>query len=100
MNPGSTYDFSTAANKAFGSNQVLLSAGVYGFWSGDVNNGTTGGLQDGNVDTSDFNHLEVGLSSFLVDYNYRDLTGDGLVESADYSLMENNVKANVVRSKP
>ncbi|HRH67850.1 MAG TPA: proprotein convertase P-domain-containing protein, partial [Bacteroidia bacterium] len=47
------YDFTTALNKAFGSNQVQVSPGKFAIRSGDVNQ-------------------------------------DGLIESADYSAVENN----------
>ena len=100
MTSGGIYDFSNALNKAFGSNQINVSAGVFAIWSGDVTNGTTPGLQDGIINDSDFNLIQSTLTTFLSGYNYRDLSGDKFVESSDYSLIDNNVKAGIVVSKP
>ena len=78
------YDFTTAANKAFGNNMAHLGNGIYGIWSGDVN-------QDGLIESSDYSVIENDLLNFLSGYYSSDLTGDNLVESLDYSLIENNL---------
>lgn len=88
-----SYDFTTAANKAFGSNQIQMSAGVWAIRSGDVN-------QDGSINHSDFTVLQATLPIFFMGYQIRDITGDNCNESADYSLMENNSKLNLVVLKP
>ena len=88
-----SYDFTTAANKAFGSNQIEMSAGVWAIRSGDVN-------QDGSINHTDFTFLQSTLSIYFLGYQVRDLTGDNCNESADYSLMENNSKLNLVILKP
>ena len=98
LTSGGTYDFTTAANKAFGSNQILLSAGFYGLYSGDISNGVTLGIQDGIIDINDYNVLQGGLYPTLTTYNVRDLTGDLVVESSDFSLIENCL--GVVKSRP
>lgn len=100
MTSGGTYDFSTALNKAFGNNQVNVSAGVFAIWSGDVTNGVTAGLQDGFINEADFTTEQSILTALLTAYDYRDLSGDKLIESSDYSLIENNVKLNISRMKP
>ena len=100
MTSGGSYDFSNAINKAYGSNEVNVSAGVYAIWSGDITNGITAGSKDGLINTADFNELQNSVTTFLVSYNYHDLTGDKLVESADYSMIENNVKSNVALMRP
>ena len=97
---GGTYDFSTSANKAYESNQVLVGPGVYAIYSGDISNGTTGGTADGQINTSDYNELQNTLGQFLSSYDYHDLTGDFQIESMDYSLMENNINLNLVVKKP
>lgn len=97
---GGTYDFSTAANKAYGSNQALVGSGVYAIYNGDISNGTLGGSADGQINISDYNELQNSLGQFLAGYNYHDLTGDFQIESMDYSLMENNMNLNLVVKKP
>jgi PKD repeat protein len=97
---GGSYDFTNAANKAFGSNQIQVSPGVYAFYSGDISNGILGGIQDGQITTSDFNELQNSVTQFLNNYNYHDLTGDFVVESMDYSLLENNLNLNLTVKKP
>jgi hypothetical protein len=78
------YDFSTAANKAYGDNQVQIDAGKYAIWSGDIN-------ADGMIETSDYLSMENDVLSILFGYYPSDLTGDAVVETADYLLMENNI---------
>lgn len=68
--------------------------------SGDVTNGVTPGIADGIINDTDFNLEQSILTSFLAGYNYRDLSGDRMVESADYSLIENNAKLLITVSKP
>jgi hypothetical protein len=78
-----TYDFSNAASKAYGSNMVLLSAGVYGFYSGDLND-------DGSIDSSDFPDLFNDSDNLLEGYYATDLNGDGFVDSSDFPVLFNN----------
>ncbi|MBL0103635.1 MAG: hypothetical protein IPP51_07710 [Bacteroidetes bacterium] len=80
---GFSFDFSTAANKAYLSNQKLLETGVHGLYSGDVN-------QDGSINNVDFTAVENLTQNNPAGYHSHDLTGDHLIESADYSLIENN----------
>jgi phosphatidylinositol-3-phosphatase len=77
------YDFSNASSKAFGNNQKNLNNGYFGIYSGDVNH-------DNKINMSDFNILKNVLYFFVTGYSAYDLTGDGLVESTDFSLIENN----------
>ncbi len=77
------YDFTTAAAQAYGSSLIHL-GGVYGIASGDVN-------QDGVINASDLLDLENSLHMMLIGYYPADLTGDNLVEDADFSLIENNI---------
>jgi hypothetical protein len=78
-----TYDFSNAASKAYGSNMVLLSAGVYGFYSGDLND-------DGSIDSSDFPDLFNDSDNLIEGYYATDLNGDGFVDSSDFPVLFNN----------
>ena len=77
------YDFSTAANKAYGDNMKDLGAGVYGFYSGDIN-------QDGFIEAFDFAPLFNDNDNFAEGYYTTDLNGDGFVEAFDYPILFNN----------
>lgn len=74
--------------------------GEFCLFSGDVSNGITNGVQDGIIDTSDFDAVETSLSFFITEYNLFDLTGDGIVESSDYSLIGTNAFPAVFVMKP
>ena len=82
---GFSYDFTTAANKAYGSNQVLLQTGIFGLYSGDVN-------QDGSINNSDYTSIENITQNIINGYYPQDLTGDHQIESSDFSLIENNAQ--------
>ncbi|MBL8008694.1 MAG: hypothetical protein JNJ56_14325 [Ignavibacteria bacterium] len=81
-----TYDFTTAANKAYGDNQKYL-GGPYGLIDGDVN-------QDEIVDASDLALVEnaVDQSGYIPE----DLTGDDYVDASDVGIAENNQGAESV----
>ena len=93
--PSSTnsFDFTTLASQAFGSNQVQVAVGKWAIRSGDVN-------QDGAINNTDFTLLQSVLTSLSIGYQSNDVTGDNLVESADYSLVETNSQLNYVVLKP
>jgi hypothetical protein len=78
-----TYDFTTAANKAYGNNMIQLESGVYGFYSGDIN-------QDGFIESQDFSPLTNDSDNFSEGYLSTDLNGDGFVESQDFPILVNN----------
>jgi hypothetical protein len=69
-----------------------LKDGRFAIFSGDVN-------QNGSINSTDYFLVESASHIFLSGYNIYDLTGDNLVESADYSFLENNIDSviNVVR---
>jgi hypothetical protein len=74
--------------------------GNYALWSGDVSDGITPGVQDGLINFIDHNELENALPGFITGYNTLDLTGDRIVESGDFSLVENNDVIVISRSHP
>ena len=51
-----SYDFSNAQTKAFGSNQVLVSPGVWAMYSGDIS-------QDGSIDALDYLILDINIGN-------------------------------------
>ena len=78
-----TYDFSNLATKAYGNNMKLLETGVYGFYSGDIN-------QDGFIEGLDFVPLFNDSDNLLEGFQTSDLNGDGFVEGLDYPILFNN----------
>jgi hypothetical protein len=78
-----TYDFTTAVNKAYGDNMIELESGVYGFYSGDIN-------QDGFIEAFDYPQLFNDSDNLLEGYQTTDLNGDGFVEAFDYPILFNN----------
>jgi hypothetical protein len=81
MGDSVSYDFTTSASQAYGNNQVSVASGVFALWSGDLN-------QDG------------AIPLILFGYERSDLTGDGVVESSDYLLMENNIPFILFTQRP
>ncbi|MBS1518903.1 MAG: hypothetical protein JSS91_12505 [Bacteroidetes bacterium] len=79
--PGS-YDFTTSAAKAFGSNQIQIGS-VFNIYNGDVN-------QDGVIDLSDGSLIDNDAFNFSSGYLNTDLTGDDIVDLSDVSIADNN----------
>ncbi len=95
------YDFTTAANKAFGSNMYHTHDNTWALFSGDISYSGTGvGIQDGIVESQDYADMENAVNLILTGYRTEDVTGDGIVESADYTIIENNVAQIVFVLKP
>src|SRR5688572_10064672 len=79
-----TYDFTTSASKALRSNMKDMGNSKFALYSGDVN-------QDGVINQADLDLEENYLNVFGTGYLPYDLTGDGVIESASFSLLENNI---------
>jgi len=77
-----TFDFSTAASQAYGSNMKTMGS-VFAIWGGDVN-------QDGIVDTGDMNPVENESTNVTLGYIVQDVNGDGIVDTGDMNIVENN----------
>jgi hypothetical protein len=99
---GADYSFSDAIVKAYGSNLSDLGDGRFALWSGDVSDASTAtvGLQDGVVESQDYSDMENAVISLLTGYIPQDITGDRVVESSDYSIIENNVYFTVISIHP
>lgn len=79
-----TYDFTSAANQAYGSNMIEISSGLWAIYSGDVDQDEFVGIVDqGIVDNDVFN--------FSSGYVVTDITGDGFVDITDQGLLDNNI---------
>lgn len=88
-----TYNFTSSASQAFGDNEIQLESGVFGIWSGDVN-------QDDFIDDTDFLTIENGSNVFGIGYIPEDITGDWIIESSDYSMIENNTGSIITLLRP
>jgi hypothetical protein len=77
------YDFTTAASQAYGNNMKDLGDGNFALYSGDV-------TRDDLININDYDEIKTSVLLFLTGYVPDDLTGDHLVESADFTLIENN----------
>ena len=89
MSSSTSYDFSTAANKAYGDNQVELEPNVFGIYGGDIN-------QDAYVDGSDYPAFDYDASIGVGGvYVATDLNGDGYVDGSDYPLFDMNSSIGV-----
>ena len=78
-----SYNFTTAASKAYGNNMVQMADGKWAFYGGDVN-------QDGIIDGSDFSPVDNKSGLFSMGYLAEDVNGDGLVDGSDMAITDNN----------
>ena len=85
MSATTSYDFTTAATQAFGSNLTEVAPGVWALYSGDL------APQDEVVDFFDQVVLDNDVSIFATGYAVSDLTGDGLVDFFDQVILDNNI---------
>ncbi|MFN0217083.1 MAG: dockerin type I domain-containing protein [Saprospiraceae bacterium] len=86
-----TYDFTTAATQAHGSNMAEVESGKWAFFNGDVN-------QDGWVNLNDVLEVYNGSAAFHTGYKTTDLNGDGAVDLSDIIIANNN-STNFVEAK-
>lgn len=87
-----TYDFSTAANKAYGNNQILKD-GKYCMYNGNVNG-------DLFIDLTDILAVYNAGNIFTVGYVLTDLTGDNFVDLTDVLIAYNNATNFVTKITP
>ena len=85
-----SYDFTSSASMAFGSNQIQADASPVRFavYGGDVN-------QDGVVDGTDGGLIDNDASGFNTGYLNTDLNGDEIIDGSDAVIADNN-SANFV----
>jgi hypothetical protein len=88
-----SYDFSTAANKAYGDNMVDDGFGVFLIYGGDIN-------QDQSVDSGDYGDLDIGSTNGDIGYYATDLNGDSSVDSGDYSTLDTNSTLGIFSTHP
>ena len=93
LSSGTTYNFTTAASQAAGSNMVDDGSGVFLIYTGDIN-------QDGAVDFGDYPNLDIASSNGVIGYDTNDLDGNGAVDFADYPVIDINSSNGVLSSTP
>ena len=95
-----SYDFTTSASQAFGSNQKdLLGNGTkWGLFSGDIYSGAA--EQDGYIDFFDLNDIFNRNVFSASGFQKSDLTGDGFVDFFDLNIVFNNNVNSVGMNTP
>lgn len=79
-----SYNYTTAANKAYGNNQIQIgTSGSYAIYGGDVN-------QDGGIDSNDMGDIDNDSFNLATGYLLTDVNGDGGVDSNDMGIVDNN----------
>ena len=89
----SAYDFTTAANKAFGDNMKEVAPGVWALYSGDLN-------QDESIDISDGDNLYNDSDNSAFGFLSTDLNGDGSVDLSDFDFYSNNSDNSIYSNHP
>jgi len=93
LTESNNYNFSNAANKAYGSNMANDGNGVFLIFTGDIN-------QDGSVDFSDYPDLDISSNIGDLGYFDTDLNGDASVDFSDYPTLDINSSLGVLTLKP
>lgn len=90
-----TYDFTSAASKAYANNQAQIDALPvrFGIFSGDVN-------QDGIIDAGDLSLVDNDAFNAVSGYVATDVNGDNFVDASDLSIVDNNSFNNVLVRNP
>ncbi|MEZ5046570.1 MAG: hypothetical protein R2831_06225 [Chitinophagaceae bacterium] len=84
LTTNTSYNFSTAATKAYGDNQIdIFNEGIFSLYNGDVNN-------DNFIDIFDFLDWDIENQNFSSGYYNADINGDGFVDIFDFLLWDNN----------
>ena len=96
-----SYDFTTAANKAYGDNMIQIPsvAGKWCLYNGDMTSSTPW-VKDGLVDGSDLAAVDNDNTNFVTGYVPTDLTGEQIVDGSDLAIVDNNNIAFVGKVVP
>ena len=91
------YNFTDNLQKAYGDGvnppMSSVAGGKFAFYGGDVN-------QDGTVDGSDANDIEIGANNFNYGYNTADANGDGETGGQDANIVEINANLFLFYARP
>jgi hypothetical protein len=89
----SSYDFTTSASKAFGSNQIQVATNIWAFYNGDMD-------ANGLIDNDDFSLWELDATNFNAGMLPTDLNGDATIDNSDFSIWEFNANDFVGKIVP
>lgn len=78
-----TVDLTANASDVYGSNLAELETGIFGMYSGDIN-------QDGFIDGNDFIDVDNDNANFASGYLTTDVNGDAFVDGNDFIVIDNN----------
>jgi hypothetical protein len=90
---GSSYNFTNSASQAAGSNLADLGSGIFGIYTGDIN-------QDGSIDFNDYPALDIASSAGVLGYDANDLNGDASVDFNDYPMIDINSSNGIIVATP
>lgn len=87
------YNFTNAANKAYGSNMRAVSGGYFAIFGGEA-------FSDGYVDGKDMSIVDnYSTPPPLMGYHPEDLNGDGIIDGSDMAIVDNNSTVPYVERK-
>lgn len=88
------YDFTIAANNAFGKNMIEVENGTWAMYTGDLN-------QDEFIDAADFGIFDTDYQNAVQgEYVSTDFNGDGYVDVLDFLILKNNSKNGIYGQHP
>ena len=87
------YNFTTDASQAYGANLSNLGKGVFGIYSGDIN-------QDGSIDFNDYPELDIASHLGVLGYDVNDLNGDASVDFNDFPILDVNSNYGIIVVRP
>ena len=93
MGSTNTYNFSSSASNSYGGNMVNLGSGVFGIYSGDIN-------QDGSIDFLDYPDLDQSSINGDLGYLSSDINGDASVDFLDYPIIDQNSINGIFTLRP
>ncbi|MBL7771825.1 MAG: PKD domain-containing protein [Chitinophagaceae bacterium] len=87
------YDMTTSSVQAYGGNLIEITNGVFGLFSGDIN-------QDGSIDVFDYLIMDPDIVAGSFGYFSTDLNGDGSVDAFDFLVVENHIAEGITANTP
>ncbi len=88
-----SYDFTTAATQAYGSNMKQLATGVWGIYAGDI-------VKDGVINTSDREPINDDYLITKRGYFPNDINGDGTINTSDREIVNDAYLQTITRKIP
>lgn len=89
----SSYDFTTAADKAYGNNMNKLQTGIWGIYAGDIS-------QNGTIVLTDIVQVNAAARANEIGYIVTDVTGNGQVALPDIIIVNARARAGIEKKIP